>query len=1122
MAVKTNTKHETLITGTNKDDSIENNGKNVTINAGAGNDSIDNRSASVSVDGGAGNDYINGRFRTDNLSISGGKGNDTIYLDMYSRNALILYNNGDGNDTIYGFNEDDSIKIYENDYSTVESGNDVIITVGNGSIKLIDGAYLSILNISNSFGDKPLNISVDTNNTLISGTLFDDIVFNDRGENVTVLGRDGNDTIDNTGDFVSIDAGSGNDSIYSHGFSTGDNPTIYGGSGNDYIEARGDNAFVDGGDGKDTIEIAGIGRENATVYGGKGNDSIYNFISGSMFDCGDGDDTITNNGGANVTIIGGKGNDSIYNARGLGSNDSISISGGAGNDTIYSYFSDKTTINGGTGNDLIELASTDEIGFQDNYFHTLIQYNKGDGNDSIVGFESTSTLQIGDGTGTYSSIKSGDDIIVTVGDGVITLVGAASLEKVNIKGKKAVAEKKSWTLDGTTAKYGTSSKTLASIEGAASTGGLSVSGDSITLKKSALKNKVTIGGGYEFDFASGYSSATISGSASADKITTRGNNLSINGGNGNDTFKILGNNSSVRGGDGADLFILGADKSNVITDYAAEDKISIASGTADVIASGSDVVINGKITVKGGKDKTVTYFDAAGEHNYKESSDDAKIITLTDDYDEEIYTFGDKLRTLDASAVELDLKIVGNKFANSIIGSEQNDTLEGGKANDTLTGGGGSDIFIYNSGDGNDIITDYAEEDTISIASGAADFKVDGNKVIITVSNGSNKGTITLNDAADKVISYIDKNGAKTFGDTISAVEVKGKKVTISENYTAESFDLAGYAKTMKTIDASAVTRDIKITANANANSILGGKGNDSLIGGAGNDTLRGGDGADIFIYGKGDGNDVITDYSEEDKIKITSGTAKIKKSGKDIIFTVGNGKINVKNSADKVITYIDAKGKTKYYPAPPDTPVIIADTRIILSEKYSQDSFSLADYDSSIKTVDATKVTRDIIITGNAKANLIIGGAKNNTIIGDAGDDSLQGGAGSNVFVYHKGDGNDTIVDYAAGDKISLASGSVSSASVKGDDYVFKVGKGKITLKNGADKSITVVNSKGAEKIYNASGNVAWFIEDDNNFSTDNQLSLLVEDKNYSSTIPLETSRDLFKENIFVTYSKK
>ncbi|MDQ0319396.1 Ca2+-binding RTX toxin-like protein [Pararhizobium capsulatum DSM 1112] len=53
--------------------------------------------------------------------------------------------------------------------------------------------------------------------------------------------------------------------------------------------------------------------------------------------------------------------------------------------------------------------------------------------------------------------------------------------------------------------------------------------------------------------------------------------------------------------------------------------------------------------------------------------------------------------------------------------------------------------------------------------------------------------------------------------------------------------------------------------------------------------------------------------------------------------------------------------------------------------------------------------------IHGNGGKNAIDGGAGNDTIWGHGGADSLTGGSGSDTFVFAKGDGKDTITDFAA-----------------------------------------------------------------------------------------------------------
>ena len=98
-----------------------------------------------------------------------------------------------------------------------------------------------------------------------------------------------------------------------------------------------------------------------------------------------------------------------------------------------------------------------------------------------------------------------------------------------------------------------------------------------------------------------------------------------------------------------------------------------------------------------------------------------------------------------------------------------------------------------------------------------------------------------------------------------------------------------------------------------------------------------------------------------------------------------------------------------------------------------------------------------------------------------------MTGGNGNDVFVYANNDGNDVITDYTAKqDKIKLTSGTISSSSIKGSDVVLKIGSGSITIKNGKNKSITVVdsNNKSTSKVYGISSKnyieKFWFENDD------------------------------------------
>ncbi len=182
-----------------------------------------------------------------------------------------------------------------------------------------------------------------------------------------------------------------------------------------------------------------------------------------------------------------------------------------------------------------------------------------------------------------------------------------------------------------------------------------------------------------------------------------------------------------------------------------------------------------------------------------------------------------------------------------------------------------------------------------------------------------------------------------------------------------------------------------------------------------------------------------------------------------------------------------------------------------------------------------------DASITGSKNADVITARGKNISISGGAGKDTIKvlgsattvtGGKGNdtitssgkrNIFVYAEGDGKDVIADFSATDKIKITNGT-AKVSKSGSDVLVTVGDGSIKLKDAAGQKISVIDSAGKETVHDtkASAEVAWFLEDDSNFSTDNQLDDLVETKDYSPTAQIDTPTNLTKENNFITYSDK
>ena len=338
-----------------------------------------------------------------------------------------------------------------------------------------------------------------------------DTIYN-RADNAVIFGGNGADRIDNTKDNVVINCEAGNDSTFGGGVNT----TVNGDAGNDRLEFWGITPVIDGGAGNDKIFTHTKG---AVIIGGIGNDLIENWDDNvGKFDDGDGKDI----------ILMGAGNDSLRN------------------------FGSGSTINAGKGSDHISL-----VGSSGN---NLIQYAAGDGKDKIFGFNETDTLQVGDGKGTYSTKKSGNNVVVTVGKGSITLQGAASLERININSDMILtnSSKSPVIVDATTQIIDASIRTKA-----------------IKITGNGLANTI-IGGSKNDSLYGRAGNDSIVGNSGNDKLYGSNGDDTLVGGKGNDTLWGDAGNDKLYGGSGKDIFIYKpGEGTDTIFDYELGDMLKI-------------------------------------------------------------------------------------------------------------------------------------------------------------------------------------------------------------------------------------------------------------------------------------------------------------------------------------------------------------------------------------------------------------------------------------------------------------------------------------------------------------------------------------------------------------------
>ncbi|MBR4903279.1 MAG: calcium-binding protein, partial [Selenomonadaceae bacterium] len=390
---------------------------NNTMISGDGDDVIDAVGHNVTINAGSGNDTIQTYRNAYDISINAGTGDDVITLrgpvDTDHTN-LVQYAEGDGNDTITNFSETDSLQITSGTISNAKLvGNNVVVTVGSGTITLIEANNMNI-NLVDAEGNLTQTIfSGGTlppevpGNTLIAGTSGDDYLSNAGGKNVTINGLGGNDTIVNA--LVDKKVNTGNYSVINAG--EGDNKVSIAGSA--YVT-------VNTGDGSNTICSDSNGMDNV-IYLGNGKNSVITSNRRSSIIGGAGGNGITlHNGSFNSYVEAGDGNDTVA----VGHYE-ITVKGGDGDDVINLFRdAEDSFIIPGKGNDKITVYN--------NKHSQTYQYTQGDGDDTVTGFGADDTLKVV-GVSSVSSVVKDGNLVLDFGDGSFTFAGVSAAASLNVE-----------------------------------------------------------------------------------------------------------------------------------------------------------------------------------------------------------------------------------------------------------------------------------------------------------------------------------------------------------------------------------------------------------------------------------------------------------------------------------------------------------------------------------------------------------------------------------------------------------------------------------------------------------------------------------------------------------------
>ncbi|WP_279573949.1 calcium-binding protein, partial [Zavarzinia compransoris] len=309
-----------------------------------------------------------------------------------------------------------------------------------------------------------------------------------------------------------------------------------------------------------------------------------------------------------------------------------------------------------------------------------------------------------------------------------------------------------------------------------------------------------------------------------------------------------------------------------------------------------------------------------------------------------------------------------------------NDLLASGLGDDSLEGAGGDDTYAYRRGDGNDIIIETSNN-------GGGDRLVLSGINPTDVSLVRNGNDVTLVIAASAA-------GAGDGGSILLKAEL--------DDYFDRGVESIVFADGTTWSRAGLRQKLLAQTSTAGNDTVTGFNSADTIIGGHGNDSLNGAAGNDTYLYARGDGNDTITELTNNgsgDKLVLAGVNptdVSLVRNGNDVTLMIAESAAGAGDGGSILL-----KAELDDYFDQGVESIVFANGT----------TWSRADM--RVKLLAQASTTGNDTITGFNTADTITGGR---------GNDSLNGAAGNDTYLYARGDGNDTITEITnngSGDKL-------------------------------------------------------------------------------------------------------
>jgi Ca2+-binding RTX toxin-like protein len=657
-----------------------------------------------------------------------------------------------------------------------------------------------------------------------------------------------------------------------------------------------------------------------TMFGLGGNDNLsLNEANGALPAAqlfgGDGNDILTGGSGADL-LFGQSGNDTL-----LGKGNADLLFGGDGNDVLT----------GGTGDDQVFGQSGND----------RMIWNPGEGTDLNEGGDGIDTVEVNGGNGAEQFTANANGTRVRfdrINPAPFSIdIGTSENLVVNMNGgddtfvaSNGLAPLIQLTIDG-----GAGNDSITGGDGA----DFLLGGDGNDFVIGGRGNDVALLGAGDdiFTWNPGDGSDVVEGQAGTDTLQFNGANvseridLSANGSRLRFTRDVANITMDVNDTEHVNFLALGGADTITVNDLSSTDVTQVNLDLANPAGSGTGdgqadtVIVNGtngndSIDVVGsGASYSVVGLSALVSVTGSEGANDALIVNAVGGNDTVSAT------TLPAAVVKLTVDGgAGNDILNGsqgddiLLGSDGSDLITGGRGNDVALMGNDNDTFVWNPGDGSDVVEGQAGFDTLvfngSNANENIDLSANGSRLRlfrdvgnVTMDNNgveqvnltalSGADAITVNDLTGTGVTTVNLNLAASVGggdgtaDNIIVNGTAGNDNIVVASSVSGGVRIGGLAATVNitgqdpdldrltinslggadTIDASRLDAGfINLTENGGDGDdfLIGSGGDDLIVGGRGNDVALLGDGDDTFTWNPGDGSDVVEGQAGADMLQ--------------------------------------------------------------------------------------------------------------------------------------------------------------------------------------------------------------------------------------------------------------